>query len=246
MSTAEIIQMPAVQIQPVTPMQMLQAGMSQNVDIDKMIQLWDLQKDWEAHQARKAYNAAFAQFKANAPKIFKDSKVDYTPKSGGQQVKYDYANLYAVCEAIIPALAAVGITHRWVPSDQTDGQITITCILTHVDGHSETATLRGPLDNSGGKDPIKAIASSKSYLERYSFLAVSGMAAAGHDDDGGQPEEEKPAQQDPIRSAKTLKELQEAFFAMYKGAEKAGDKKAMTAIIAAKDARKKELQNEAR
>jgi len=231
---------------PVTPMQLLQIAMNQNADIDKLTRLWELQKDWEAHEARKAYNAAFAAFKLSAPKITKNEEVDYTPRNGGPPVKYNYATLDHVCAAIIPALAAVGIGHRWVTSDQTQNSITVTCILTHVDGHSESATMNGPLDTSGNKDAIKSIASSKSYLERYTLLAVSGMAAAGHDDDGGQPEEQpQPKKDDPIRGAATLEDLQKAYFSAYRAAEAANDKPAMDAIRKAKDVRKAELSKAA-
>lgn len=228
----------------ITPMHMIDLALRQNEGVDKLIKLWEFQKDFEAHQAKKSYNAAFTAFKVNAPTIIKDGKVDYEPKAGnGPNVKYDYATLYTVCEAIIPALAAQGITHRWVTSDQKDNQITVTCILTHVDGHTESATLRGPLDTSGGKDAIKSIASSKSYLERYTLLAVTGMTAKGHDDDGGIPEEAPTAAPDPIMSAKTIPELQEAFMRLYSAAKKDGNAEACKAIGAAKDKRKKELEN---
>jgi hypothetical protein len=41
----------------------------------------------------------------------------------------------------------------------------------------------GP-DDSGGKNKIQAIASAKSYLERYTLLAITGLATKDMDDDG--------------------------------------------------------------
>jgi len=40
-------------------------------------------------------------------------------------------------------------------------------------------------DSSGGKNSIQAIGSTISYLERYTFMAATGLAAKGMDDDGG-------------------------------------------------------------
>jgi hypothetical protein len=55
----------------------------------------------------------------------------------------------------------------------------VTCILRHELGHSETASMGGKPDVGGAKSPIQARASTKSYLERYTFMAVTGQAASG-------------------------------------------------------------------
>jgi hypothetical protein len=65
---------------------------------------------------------------------------------------------------------------------QTD-RISVTCILSHRDGHSEETTLSGPPDASGNKNAIQAIGSTLTYLQRYSLVQALGLAAA-NDDDG--------------------------------------------------------------
>jgi hypothetical protein len=59
----------------------------------------------------------------------------------------------------------------------------VTCILTHVDGHFEETTLCGPRDESGNKNSLQGIASTITYLERYTFKSAIGVASK-HDDDG--------------------------------------------------------------
>lgn len=44
--------------------------------------------------------------------------------------------------------------------------------------------MRASPDNSGSKNAIQAVGSTVTYLQRYTLLAATGLAAAGQDDDG--------------------------------------------------------------
>lgn len=257
MSAAEIITIdkaaPALPQGSVNPASVIQMYITsgKDLDIEKITKLLELQERFqafeerrEAHEAKKAYYAAMAQFKKNAPTITKNKTVSYDTQRG-TTTEYDHATLDHICEMIIPALAAVGITHKWIPSNQSNGEITITCLLTHEWGFSDPdpATIRGPLDTSGSKNAIQSIGSSASYLERYTLMAAVGMAAKGVDNDGNQPEAEpeKTKQPDPIKDAATLDQLMSAYRRLYSAAEADNNKPAMKAIREATNARKAEL-----
>jgi hypothetical protein len=227
----------------ITPMGLLQMAVSQGADIEKLSKLMDLQERWEANEARKAFNAAMAKFKANPPRINKNNHVKVNFKDGGG-MEYDHATLDEVVGAITPALSAVGIRHRWEP-EQRDGRIIITCILSHDLGHSERTTLSAPPDMSGKKNPIQSEMSTTTYLQRYTLLSATGMAASGTDNDGagaaGLPDEQVAEKLDWIANARDENELKRVFASAYKSAAEAKDQHAMAAYIKAKDARKKEL-----
>ena len=53
-----------------------------------------------------------------------------------------------------------------------------------MQGHSESVTLSAPPDDSGKKNNIQQIASTVTYLERYTLLAATGTAVKEQDDDG--------------------------------------------------------------
>lgn len=165
-----------------TPMDLIASAVAAGADIDKLQKLMDLQQRWEANEARKAYVAAIAQFKSNPPEIVKSKRVYFESQKGVTDFKH--ATLADVCAAAIKGLADVGISHRW-EIDQTADRITVHCVLTHVMGHSERTTLSSPSDPSGSKNPIQAIASAVSYLERYSLLAATGLAARDMQEDEG-------------------------------------------------------------
>jgi hypothetical protein len=88
-----------------------------------------------------------------------------------------------VTDAIGPALARHQLSYEW-DIHQASNAITVDCILTHVQGHSKKVTLTAAPDNSGMKNAIQQVASTTTYLQRYTLLAITGMSTKGMDDDG--------------------------------------------------------------
>lgn len=166
----------------VDPSRLLAFAMEQGADIDKLTKLFELQTQWEANQARKAFNESLAGFKSNPPPITKDKHVYYETSKGATD--YWHASLANLVSVIAPALGDHGLSFRW-HTNQQDGQIKVTCILSHYLGHQESVSLVAHADQSGGKNAIQAVGSSITYLQRYTLFAITGLAA-GDDDDGRQ------------------------------------------------------------
>lgn len=173
------------------PMQMLAQAVAQGMPIEVLRDLMTLKKEWEADEARKAFVGAMAAFKSDPPEIIKDKHVAYQKKDGNW-TEYDHASIGQVCAAVIQGLAKVGISHRWELA-QNDKQIKVTCVLTHAQGHSESVSMHSAADDSGGKNSIQAIASAVTYLQRYTLLSATGLAAIDSDDDGVGAEPPEPS-----------------------------------------------------
>ena len=62
--------------------------------------------------------------------------------------------------------------------------MSVICTISHWQGHAESTKLSAAPDNSGSKNSIQAIGSTISYLERYTLLALTGLATHDMDDDG--------------------------------------------------------------
>lgn len=172
--------LPAENIHPIaqpssgamTPMTMLDRAVSSGAGIEMIEKLMGLQERWEASQARKSFDAAIAAAKAEIPVIAKNAT--------GHNAK-KYANFAAIAGTIDPIISRHGLSYRF---RTTQGErISVTCILSHRDGHSEETTLSGPADNSGNKNAIQSIGSTLTYLQRYSLVQMLGLAAS-EDDDG--------------------------------------------------------------
>jgi hypothetical protein len=194
--TGEVLDsMPAIQPQAATAlataqdnpyMRMAEMALSKGA-VDQLDKLLDLQLRWDAEQQRKAFVAAMSAFKLEAGglTIAKSKRVSFTTAKG--KTEYDHAELHDITRALVPVMAKHGLSHRWTVSQQGNA-ITVECVVSHRDGHSERVAMTAPPDDSGGKNSIQAIASSKSYLERYTLLAATGIATGGEiDTDGHAP-----------------------------------------------------------
>src|SRR5690242_8705063 len=91
-----------------TPMGILELAISQGAGIEQLTKLMELQERWEANEARKAFNVAFSNFKAEAVTIAKNTDVKAGPLAGTK-----YANLFDVVNSVIPALSKHGLSHSW-------------------------------------------------------------------------------------------------------------------------------------
>lgn len=164
----------------ITPMDMLHMAVSQGADLDKLEKLMALQERWEASEAKKAYVVAMNAFKADPPTIYKTKNVSYIG------VSYNHALLEDAAELIGSAMTKHGLSFRWDCEQMEGGLVRVTCIITHILGHSERTALQAGIDLSGKKNNIQALGSTVSYLERYTLFAATGMASKdmGMDDDG--------------------------------------------------------------
>src|SRR5262245_10167880 len=163
-----------------SPGNYLQQAIAAGAGIDVIERILAAQTSWDAMQAKRAYSAAIAAFKANPPKVLKDVEVNF----GGGKASYKHEDLAALLAIVDPALAQHGLWVRYKVKTEDNGRVKVICVLGHADGHSEDAAeLSSVPDTSGGKNPIQAIGSAVSYLQRYTTKAALGLAAA-KDDDG--------------------------------------------------------------
>ena len=160
---------------------LVQMAMQKNYDPAFIEKMMDLQERNDARVAKQAYVAAMAEFKKNAPKIMKDSKVSF--QAGNKTTEYSHANLATASGKINAELSKHGLSAGW-KTEQQNGNIIVTCTITHKLGHSESTSLSAQPDTSGSKNAIQAMGSTISYLERYTLLALTGLAAHDQDDDG--------------------------------------------------------------
>lgn len=164
------------QVQKQDPDQMIRLAIEKGADLEKLEKLLSLKERYEQGEAKKEYHKAMAAFKANAPKIVKDKKVAYG------NTRYRHASLFHVVEVISAELSKHGLSATW--QTKQNGVVEVTCRITHVQGHSEETTLSANADTSGSKNSIQAIGSTITYLQRYTLLALTGLATSDQDDDG--------------------------------------------------------------
>ncbi|WP_232469573.1 ERF family protein [Burkholderia ubonensis] len=162
-----------------TPADLLRIAIEKDADLDKLERLMELQDRHEAKLAKRSFDAAFAAFKAEAVVIVKGKDVKDGPLKGKK-----YAELHDVVNAVTPALSKHGLSSAWRLTRDEKDWMEVTCYLRHVDGHEESVSMGGPPDMGGAKNAIQARASTKTYLERYTLKAITGLSEQDDDDDG--------------------------------------------------------------
>lgn len=162
-----------------TPMDMLEKAINQGANVEVMEKLMGLQERWEKNQARKAFDKAMSEAKAEIPVIFKNRTVDFTSQKG--RTNYRHEDMAGIARTVDPILTKFGLSYRY--RTQTDqGAVTVTCIVSHRDGHSEENSLSAGRDETGNKNNIQAVGSTITYLQRYTLKAALGLAASDDDD----------------------------------------------------------------
>jgi hypothetical protein len=218
---------------------------SPDFDVNKLSALLEVRERWERNEARKAFVSAMNAFKADPPEISKNKHVKIARKDGTGFVEYDHATLDHVCDAITQGLSKHGISHRWSINDTDKEWIVVTCILTHDLGHFEETSMRGCADQTGNKNALQARSSTVTYLQRYTLLSATGLAASNGDDDGaggaGPRYPDLAERLEWIQNSSTLPELEKIFKAAYKEASAIKDVAAMKRLVVAKDERKAEI-----
>ena len=172
--TPEPIKLVATQGEPIA-ISPIQAAMQAGASPSELLQFMELQERHEANEARKAFVAAMANFRASCPTIKKTEEAHNSM----------YASIAGTLNQIKGLMSENGLSHSWRTS-QEGKDITVSCVVTHALGHSEQTSLTAAPDTSGSKNAIQAIGSTVKYLERYTLEACLGLSSSLEgDDDGG-------------------------------------------------------------
>lgn len=165
----------------ITPMEMLSRAVESGADLDMIEKLMNLQERYEKNQARKAFDNAMAAAKAEIPTITKNREVDFTSQKG--RTNYRYEDLGEIARVVSPILANHGLSYRYRTTSALNEPVTVTCIVSHRDGHFEENTLCAGRDDTGGKNAIQQVGSTLTYLQRMTLKGALGLAVS-NDDDG--------------------------------------------------------------
>ena len=148
-----------------------------------VMRLLDMKAQSDAERKKQAFDDAFARFKAKCMKVIRATTYSDGPLKGKK-----YATLADVVDTATEHLSEFGLSSSWVPVEVPAANlkdwVEIACILRHTEGHEQRVQFGGPIDTGPGRSAIQARKSSVSYLERITFLLVTGLAEADADDDG--------------------------------------------------------------
>lgn len=163
-----------------SPDNLISQAIDKDLSIEKLERLFQLKKDWDDQEAKKAFFKSLAKFQNECPNILKANIANIATHSGSNY-SYKYATLSNITKTIQKTLSENGLSYRW--EQQENGKICITCIITHQNGHNEKTTISSKIDSSGRKNDVQALASIITYLRRYTLTCALGISTAETDTD---------------------------------------------------------------
>jgi len=156
-----------------------------DVDVAKLEKIIDLQERILQHNARAAFNEAYAEMQRELPVIVERGRTN-TGK---------YAPLEDIVEIVRPIITRFGfaLSHKteW-PDKET---VRVVGILTHKQGAERTSEFLSSADESGNKNDIQGLGSAISYGRRYTTNDLLNIVTRGQDDNGraaGKPPKPEP------------------------------------------------------
>ena len=174
------------------PMDLIRDALARGADLETIKELRSLAVEMDQWQARKAFDAAMAAARAKITPILKNRQVGFDSKKvGAARTDYKHEDLAQIARQVDPVLAEFGLSYRFRTTSEPNAPVSVTCIVSHRDGHFEENTLSAGRDDSGNKNSIQAIGSTITYLQRYTLKAALGLAAS-NDDDGRKAGEDVP------------------------------------------------------
>lgn len=150
------------------------------VDIDKMKQLLDMQKEAAKERARIAFNVAMKNAQSEMPQVVRRAK--------NQQTNSRYAKLEAICSAITPIYTGHGFSLTFgTDVSPIAGCYRVLADCSHEEGHVKPYHADIPIDGTGmkgnaNKTPTHAFGSTISYGRRYLTTLIFNVATTDDDD----------------------------------------------------------------
>jgi hypothetical protein len=153
---------------------LIRDALKSDVSPEKLSALLAVKKDWEADEARKAFNIAVSEFQQRCPIIEKADDA-YGKK---------YARIDRIWREIRPLLTQLGLSVTWQTCELRDKLCRVEGQLRHRDGHGERLVQDVPLpDQLKGQNEAQRMGSASTYAKRYALCAALGIVT-GEDDDG--------------------------------------------------------------
>jgi hypothetical protein len=122
-------------------------------------------------------------------------------KKGEQGYGYRYSDLSTVIDTAKDVLSKNGLAVVQLIGEQSEKNVSLTTILTHSSGQFFQSVASLPVIEMKGCNPAQCAGATLSYLRRYAYQAIIGMAS--EDSDASSNGLEKPAKTTSFKAAET-------------------------------------------
>lgn len=166
-----------------TPIErLLEQAIAKGVGPDGIAKLAEVYQSLERQRAVQDYTVAMSALQQDMPPVVKRSQVAFKTKRGAEFAAR-YASLEDIARICKPVILQHGFTFRFDTAIE-NRQVTVSCEVSHVGGHSKVTTFSAPVDQDPALSAAHSTASATSFAQRYAFLLAFGIVPQGADDNG--------------------------------------------------------------
>ena len=180
-------------------------AIKEKVNVDVLERLLTMREKIKQEQAREIYFEKLKELQKELPAIKKSNVI----KNKDGSIRYKYATLDDIIAQTKSLIADKGFSYQFFIS-QDDKQVTATCIVNHVAGHSESMSVSVPLlQNNNAMNNVQVIGACITYAKRYAFCGAFGIATEDEDTDTAtepQPTQKQQPQQEQQQQTQNNKE----------------------------------------
>ena len=140
-------------------------------------------------ESQKALFAALAAAQSQMRGASKDRK--------NEHMRYRYATLESVIDAVRDPLSSNGICH-WSEVSTTERAVAVCVYLAHKEGGTISTRMEVPIEVEKGLNSVQVAGKAITYMRRYGLMALCGISASDDDDDASSvPRREQREEQAP-------------------------------------------------
>ena len=179
----EILQLPVVTVPSVD--NWIQSAIDNKLDINVLERLFAMKKEYDAEEAKKAFDEAMSLFQSKCPTIKKTKRGGAT-KDG--EVVYFYAPIEDIEAQTKELRAECGFSYL-IKTEFPENKVKAICQVRHVKGHSEGSEVLMPLlVKTGVMSEAQVVAGTITFAKRYAFCDAFGIMTMDDDSDGMTPD----------------------------------------------------------
>lgn len=166
------------------------AAADPSVDLDRIERMYAMYERATARSAKSAYLQALARARAEIPVMAKRGEISTNEKdargnkTGNKLKQSKFVKWEEAVEIILPILQKNDLVLTFSTEQPGLDRVSVTAILSHIDGHSERAQMALPIENGGSKNNAQGWGSSVSYGKRYTAFALLNLVGRDEDNDG--------------------------------------------------------------
>src|SRR6266581_9335478 len=121
---------------------LISQAIDKNVSVETLERLLIMRKELKQEYAKEEFDRAMAEFQAKCPIIKKTKEI----RTNDGRLAYRYAPIESIVSQVKNLLYKLGFSYTILTKTAVD-EVTATCIVKHILGHTESSSFTVPLGN---------------------------------------------------------------------------------------------------